>query len=71
MATTEAWFQVIKSEIKNQIDHQIGMDHRLMQLEDKAATIDDNTVVMMVHWRINPSQKCRQMMNCRIHLSIW
>jgi hypothetical protein len=56
-ATMEARFQVIESEIKTQRDHQTGMDHRLMQLEDKATTIDENISAMMVHWRINPTQK--------------
>jgi hypothetical protein len=55
----EACFQVIETEIKNQRDHQTGMDRHLLQLENHTMMIDDNIAAMMVHWNITPHQKCK------------
>jgi hypothetical protein len=56
-ATMEARFQYIETEMKNQKEQQIGMDDRLVQLENRTMTIDDNIAAMMAHWRITPTNK--------------
>ncbi len=57
VATMEARFEVIETEIRNQKEHQTGMDRRLLHLENRTMTIDDNISAMMAHWNINPQQK--------------
>jgi hypothetical protein len=53
----EARFQFIETEMKNQKEHQLGMDNRLIHLENRTTTIDDNIAAMMAHWRITQPNK--------------
>ncbi len=57
VATMEARFEVIEMEIRNQKEHQTGMDRQLLHLENRTMMIDDNISAMMAHWNINPQQK--------------
>ncbi len=43
--------------MKNQKEHQLGMDNRLILLENRTTTIDDNIAAMMAHWRITQPNK--------------
>jgi hypothetical protein len=56
-ATVEARFQVIETEMRNQKHHQMGMDRRLFQVEQRTTTIDENIAAMMEHWKINPQKR--------------
>jgi hypothetical protein len=58
-ALMEARFQGLESEMKNQKEHQQGMDQRLSHLENRTTSINDNIAAMMEHWNITPSQKRR------------
>jgi hypothetical protein len=58
-ALMEARFQGIETEMKNQKEHQHGMDQCLSHLENRTTSINDNIAAMMEHWNITPSQKRR------------
>ncbi len=58
-ALMEARFQGLESEMRNQKEQQLNMDHRLSHLENKTSTINNNIAAMMAHWQINPTQKRR------------
>jgi hypothetical protein len=58
-ALMEARFQGLETEMKNQKEHQQGMDQRLSHLENRTNSINDNIATMMEHWNITPSQKRR------------
>jgi hypothetical protein len=55
----ETRFQTIELEIKSQWEHQQGMDQRLLHLESRTSSIDQNIASMMEFWKITPVHKCK------------
>jgi hypothetical protein len=56
-AMVETRFQTIELEIQHQREHQQGMDQRLLHLESRTSSIDENIASMMAFLKITPKHK--------------